>query len=202
MKKLALLTATALLAAGPALAQTQTQTTQQRTTTQPMGAHPGTTTTTTTTRAEVVNAPEFARMAAISDMFEIQSSQMAEQRSQNPQVKQFAQRMVTDHTKTTNEMKQLMQQAGSGPLHNMQMPSGLDQKHQALLTQLQQAQGPQFDQMYIQQQVQAHQMAVDMFQNYARSGDNAQLKQFASQTLPALQQHLQMAQELQRSMRG
>ncbi len=193
MRKLALLAATAMLAASPALAQTQTQT-QPRATT-PMQSQ-------TTTRAEVVNAPEFVRMAAMSDLFEIQSSQLAGQRSQNPQVKQFAQRMVTDHTKTTNEMKQLMQQAGSGPLQNMQMPSGLDQKHQALLTQLQQAQGPQFDQMYIQQQVQAHQMAVDMFRNYAQAGDHAQLKQFASQTLPALQQHLQMAQELQRSMRG
>ena len=194
MKKLALLAATAMFATSPALAQTQ-----QRPPTQPMQSHPGTT---GTTRAEVVAAPEFARMAAMSDMFEIQSSQMAGQRAQSPQVKQFAQRMVTDHTKTTNEMKQLTQQARSGPLHNMQMPSGLDQKHQALLTQLQQAQGPQFDQMYIQQQVQAHQTAVDMFRNYAQAGDNAQLKQFASQTLPTLQQHLQMAQEMQRSMRG
>jgi putative membrane protein len=67
---------------------------------------------------------------------------------------------------------------------------------------LQQAQGAQFDQAYIQQQVQAHQTAVDMFRNYAQSGDDAKLKQFASQTLPALQQHLQMAQELQRTVHG
>jgi putative membrane protein len=82
------------------------------------------------------------------------------------------------------------------------VPTGLDQKHQALLTQLQQTQGAQFDQTYVQQQVQAHQMAVDMFRNYAQSGDDAKLKQFASQTLPILQQHLQMVEQLQRSMHG
>jgi putative membrane protein len=96
-------------------------------------------------------------------------------------------------------MKQLLQKA-SGSLKNVQMPAGLDQKHQTLLTQLQQTQEPQFDKTYIQQQLQAHQTAVDMFRNYSQSGDNVQLKQFASQTLPILQQHLQMAQQLQKSL--
>jgi putative membrane protein len=208
MRKLILATAMALLAT-PALPQTgqqRAQTAQGQTGTQGMTTAPGAATTpsagmsATGSRAEVLGAAEFARMAAMSDMFEMESSRLAEQRSQNSQVKQFAQHMIRDHQKTTTELKSMLPQLQG--VSAAQMPSSLDQQHQALLQQLQGAQGAQFDRVYMQQQVQAHQQAVDMFSNYARSGDNAQLKQWASQTLPALQQHLQQAQQLMRGTQG
>jgi putative membrane protein len=202
MRKLALLATTAIIVAAPAFAQTQpdraraaqSQNAQSQGGTQ---AAP-----TAGARAEVVNAAEFVRMAAMSDMFEIESSRLAGQRSQNAQVKEFAQHMMRDHQKTTTELQQMIRQASAAPLSGMQMPQSLDQRHQAMVQQLQGAQGAQFDRLYVQQQVQAHQMAVDMFRNYGQSGDNAALKQWASQTLPTLQQHLQQAQQLQRSTQG
>ncbi len=189
MRKLALFATVATLAAMPALAQTQTQGTTTR---------PGTTATQGASRAEAVSAAEFVHMAAMSDMYEIQSSRLAEQHSQNAQVKQFAQEMLRDHQKTTNELQNLVRQAGSTA--HWQMPQSLDQQHMQKIQQLQNARGAEFDRHYVTQQMQAHQMAVDLFRNYSQHGDNAQLRQWASNTLPALQDHLQKAQQLQRGM--
>jgi putative membrane protein len=202
MRKFALLAATAIIATAPAFAQTQ-QERAQAAQAQNAQSQGGTQSAPAAgARAEVVNATEFARMAAMSDMYELESSRLAAQRSQNTQVKEFAQHMMRDHQKTTTELQQMIRQASAAPLSGMQMPQSLDQRHQAMVQQLQGAQGAQFDRLYIQQQVQAHQMAVDMFRNYSQSGDNAALKQWASQTLPSLQQHLQQAQQLQRSSQG
>lgn len=202
---LAAAAAVAFAATPAALAQTQQQRAQtaqgqtgtQGTTTAPA---PGAGLSATGSRAEALTAPEFARMAAMSDMFEMESSRLVEQRSQNAQVKQFAQMMLRDHQKTTTELKGMLPQLQG--VSAAQMPTSLDQQHQALLQQLQGAQGAQFDRVYVQQQVQAHQQAVDLFGNYARAGDNAQLRQWATQTLPALQQHLQQAQQLLRGTQG
>jgi putative membrane protein len=234
-RNLPLLAAAAMLAAAPVLAQTEQQRAQatqgqtgaQNQTTMP-GAAPGATAGTASTgaRAEVVTTPEFMRLAAMSDRFETASSRLAGEKSQNTQIKQFAQHMVQDHDKTTKELNQLIQQvpgmgadpatplpqgrettgsAASGALTNAQggpQHQGLDQQHAALLQQLQAANGAEFDRLYVRQQVQAHQQAVDMFRNYSQSGDNPQLKQWAARTLPALQEHLQMAQKLQQATQG
>jgi putative membrane protein len=221
MTRFALLAATVLLAAPPALAQTGQQRAQSA---QGQTGTSNATPSATGNRAEVTTTQEFTRMASMSDRFEIASSRLAEQRSQNAQVKQFAQHMIRDHEKTTLELQRLMpdnaaattgpRASGSGPagssaagttssMTNAQNQSAsLDQQHQALLRQLEGAQGTAFDQLYIRQQVQAHRQAVDLFSNYAMSGDNAQLKQWASATLPALQEHLRLAQQLPQGGRG
>ena len=92
-----------------------------------------------------VNAEQFVREAAISDMFEIQSSQLAGLKSQDQQVKQFANEVTQDHTKASNELKSAAQEA-----KNVQVPNALDQEHKEKLQQLQQADGRQFDQLYAQ----------------------------------------------------
>ena len=157
---------------------------------------------------------------------EVASSRLAQQKSQNAQIKQFAEHMVRDHTKTTQELQQLIQQvpgsgagaatplpngresqgtAQSGQVTNAQggpQHEGLDQQHTALLQQLQAASGAEFDRIYVRQQVAAHQQAVDLFGNYSRSGDNPLLKQWAAKTLPDLQEHLKLAQALQQGTQG
>jgi len=135
-----------------------------------------------------------------SPCYEIEASRLAEQRSQNAQVKQFAQHMLRDHQKTTNELKGMLPQLQG--VSAQQMPTGLDQQHQALVQQLQGAQGAEFDRVFAQQQLQSHQTAVELFRAYAQSGDNAQLKQWAGQTLPSLEEHLRQAQQLQRGTQG
>jgi len=204
MRKHALLAAagaaTLLAAAAPAaLAQTQQQRalgTQSQT-----GSPPPTEPTapaaglgSTANRGDAQTAAAFVRVAATSDLYEMEASRLAEQRSQNEQVKRFAQRMLRDHGKTTGELKNMLPQLQA--VSAQQMPTRLDQQHEALVQQLQGAQGAEFDRVFAQQQLQSHQAAVELFRAYAQSGDDSRLKQWASQTLPSLEEHLREAQQL------
>ena len=200
MRTHALIAAAALLAAAPALAQTQQQRalgTQSQTGSPPPTdpATPAAGLGSTATRGDALAAPAFVRAAATSDLYEMEASRLAEQRSQSAQVKQFAQHMLRDHQKTTNELKGLLPQIQG--VSASQLPTGLDQQHQALVQQLQGAQqGAEFDRVFAQQQLQSHQAAVELFRAYAQSGDDAGLKQWATQTLPSLEEHLREAQQL------
>jgi len=206
MRELVLLAATAsLLAAAPALAQTQQQRalgTQSQTGSPPPTdpATPAAGLGSTATRGDALAAPAFVRTVATSDLYEMEASRLAEQRSQNEQVKRFAQHMLRDHGKTTGELKGMLPQLQG--VSAQQMATSLDRQHQALLEQLQGAQGAEFDRAFARQQVQSHQAAVDLFRAYAQSGDDARLKQWASQTLPSLEEHLREAQQLQRGTQG
>ena len=134
---------------------------------------------------------DFVKEVAISDMFEIESSKLAEQKG-NAQEKSFAQQMVTDHTKTSTELKQLV----SSDKVKAELPSSLDSSHQSKLDKLKDASGKDFSSDFDSDQVSAHKAAVSLFERYAKSGDNADLKDWAGKTLPTLQHHLEMAQEL------
>ena len=160
-------------------------------------------------RAAVVVAPApaipltssaFRRMAIVSDAFEIESSRLALARSRNPRVRRFAQRMIVDHTATSRALLSYGPVA-VGPGAAAAVPSMapmLDARHAAMLNQLAAASGRQFDRLYVQMQVMAHQEAVAMFAAYAQSGGDPGLVNFARQALPALQSHLVMAQRLAR----
>ena len=155
----------------------------------------------TASRGDAQTAAAFVRAAAASDLYETEASRLAGQRSQNPEVKRFAERMLRDHGKTTGELKGMLGQIQG--VSAQQMPTSLDQQHQALVRQLQGAQGAEFDRLFAQQQLQSHQAAVELFRAYAQSGDDARLKQWASQTLPSLEEHLREAQQLlQRATQG
>jgi putative membrane protein len=137
-------------------------------------------------------AQEFVNKVAISDMFEIQSSQLALSKQADVDTKPFAEKMVTDHQKTSSELKSLID---SGTV-KATLPTALDAQHQKMLDELKVKSGKDFDQSYDQIQVKAHQDAVALFEVYARGGDNPDLKSWAAQTLPHLKEHLSMAQKL------
>jgi putative membrane protein len=134
---------------------------------------------------------DFVKEVAISDMLEIESSRLAEQKG-NAQEKSFAQQMVTDHTKTSGELKRLV---GDGKVQAT-LPTALGSSHQSKLDKLKSANGKDFSSDYDSYQVGAHEDAVSLFERYAKGGDNAELKDWAGKTLPALRHHLDMAQEL------
>jgi putative membrane protein len=142
-----------------------------------------------------VSPADFVNRAAISNMFEIQSSQLAQQKAQNDRVRQFAQSMVQDHTAAGDKLKSSAQ-----GIQGATIPSSLDQPHQQMVQTLQSASGPGFDRDYVQMQVTAHRGAVSLFDQYAQNGDNQQLKQFAQQTLPTLREHLQSVEQIQNSL--
>ena len=137
---------------------------------------------------------DFVTTATQSDMLEIQSSKLALQKSDSAKTKTFAQKMIDDHTKTSTELKGL---ASSGKV-KVNAPSTLDKAHEAKLDNLAKLAGKDFTKQYDEMQVSAHKEAVSLFERYAKDGDNPELKSFASKTLPHLQEHLKMAQDLER----
>jgi putative membrane protein len=142
--------------------------------------------------AQSVSTDEFVKKVAISDMFEVQSSQMALDKNPDKDTKPFAQKMVKDHTKTSKELKGLV----DGGKVRATLPTALDAEHQAKLDQLKGLSGKDFDTAYDKAQLEGHQQAVALFENYSKSGDNADLKKWAAKTLPHLKQHLKMAEKL------
>lgn len=134
---------------------------------------------------------DFVKEVAISDMFEIESSKLAEQKG-TAQEKSFAQQMITDHTKTSSELKGLV---GNGKVQAT-LPTMLDSSHQSKLDKLKSASGRDFSSDYNSDQVSAHEDAVSLFERYAKGGDNTALKDWAGRTVPTLKHHLDMAKEL------
>lgn len=136
-------------------------------------------------------AAQFVPMAASSDMYEIESSRLALERSQSPAIKQFAQMMIDHHTMTTQQVTQAAQASGMTP-----PPPALLPPHRALLDKLQPAQGRAFDRMYLDQQRTAHRQALALHQSYARSGDKEPLRQAAAQAVPVVQGHIDQLKTL------
>jgi putative membrane protein len=136
---------------------------------------------------------DFVREAAISDMFEIESNKLGQQRG-SPAQKTFATQMVADHTKTSTELKSMV---SSGKV-KAEIPTALDSAHRSKLDKLNGYQGDDFAKNFASMQVDAHQDAVSLFERYSTGGDNPQLKEWATRTLPVLKHHLDMAQGLDR----
>jgi putative membrane protein len=134
---------------------------------------------------------DFVTEAAQSGLFEIQSSRLAQQKGDGA-VKSFAAKMVADHTKIDDELKKIL---ADGTV-KVSLPTGMTSSQQSMLQTLQGLDGNAFDTRYDSDQVSAHKDAVSLFQRYADGGENPALKAFAKQTLPTLQDHLKMAQNL------
>ena len=132
---------------------------------------------------------DFVQEAASSDMYEIQSSKLAADKLNGPG-KDFADEMIKDHTKTTDQLTTLAK------AENVPLPSAMASAQQKLLDRLQSLNGDDFKKRYFEDQVSAHKDAVSLFERYGKGGDDIQLKTWAEQTLPTLRHHLEMAQNL------
>jgi putative membrane protein len=137
-------------------------------------------------------APGFLAQAASGDQFEIQSSQLALQASQNVAVRNFASLLIADHTRMSQAMAAAAQSAGLPPPAPALLPA-----QQAALDQLRASgTGPAFDLAYKNAQISGHQQALGLMQNYATGGDVPALRTAASEAIPMIQMHLQQAQLL------
>ena len=132
---------------------------------------------------------DFISDAAASEMFELAASKLAAEHASGD-VQTFAKEMVSDHTKTTDELNGLAKSA------KVSLPITMTGSGQSMLTKLKGLQGQEFAKQYMDDQVSAHKDAVSMFERYGKSGDNEQLKNWANQTLPTLRHHLEMAQNI------
>lgn len=137
-------------------------------------------------------APGFLAQAASANQFEIDSSQLALQASQNAAVRNYANLLISDHTRLGAQVTAAAQSAGL-----TMPPPGLLPAQQAVLDQLRSAgSGPNFDMAYRQAQIDAHNQAITLMQNYSASGDVPALRSAAAGAIPMMQMHLQQAQML------
>ncbi|HEV7255708.1 MAG TPA: DUF4142 domain-containing protein [Mesorhizobium sp.] len=137
-----------------------------------------------------MSAQDYVAMAASSDMFEIQSSQIALEKGQSDAVKQFAQEMVADHDQTSAQL------AAAARQEQVEVPSAMMEKHATMLEQLGNASGAEFDAAYIEAQVMAHQEAVALHSSYAENGESEPLKEVAERAVPIVSEHLEDAQAM------
>lgn len=122
---------------------------------------------------------------------EVQLAQMAQNKASNQQVKDFAQKLVQDHTQLDQQMQSAFSQFG------MSMPQPMTQEQQQLKSRLQNESGSQFDKAFINAAVRGHEKDVAAVQQHLQTAQNDQVKQLLQGALPVLQQHLQMAKQLQ-----
>ncbi len=145
--------------------------------------------------ASRLSSQMFARKARAGDQFEIISSQLALSRSRNPQIRSYARRLIADHRANDRQLRAIITGAG------LRLPPARpDAEGQMLLQHLRAVPPREFNQAFIETQVDAHQNAIDLYRTYASRGQQPQLRRFAEQQLPVLREHFQMGQRLDRRL--
>jgi putative membrane protein len=129
----------------------------------------------------------FVDKAAAGGMAEVKLSKLAMERAQAMEVKNFARKMVEDHSKANTELKQIAEKKG------VSAPTTLDDKHQRVYDQLAKLSGDEFDREYMKAMTEDHDDAVKLFKDQMENGQDADLKSFAMKTLPVLEKHDDMA---------
>ena len=139
---------------------------------------------------------KFAAEATRANTEEINLGQLAAQKATDPAVQQFAQRMVQDHTKANQQLSQIISQKGTT------LPSTTTTSQERETDRLAKLSGVDFDKAYIEHMVKCHKKDVKEFQKAADNANDSDLKAFAANTLPTLQEHLQMAENTEAALKG
>lgn len=137
------------------------------------------------THASVISPADFVRRAALSDMYETQSSELAAVKGDGP-TRALAAMLNADHQKTSSQLGVIVK----GHAQDLPLPPRLDPSHQKLIDALKSLNGPAFSKLFLQQQRQIHQEAITLFEAYQANGTNAELRNWATQTVPKLKEHL------------
>ena len=142
-----------------------------------------------------VDDKKFVRDAALGGLTEIELGKLAADKGSSDAVKQFGQKIMDDHKEANEELKKLAVAQSLG------IPDSLDKKHQSRVDKLSKLTGAEFDRAYIKDQLKDRQQNVREFQDEAKYGSDAAVKDFAAKALPALQEHLAMVKKLNKEKR-
>ena len=137
-------------------------------------------------------APEpavFVTKAAQDGMTEVKAAKVALSKSEDPSIRNFANRMVTDHGKANAELATIAKAKG------IEVPKDLDAEHQKMVDALSAKSGSEFDLTYSQHMNMDHSKAIALFESAANASD-AELAGFAKKTLPTLKEHKKLAEKL------
>lgn len=138
---------------------------------------------------------KFMMTAAQGGMAEVEMARVALERGSSDAVKQYAQKMIDDHTANNQELMQLASAKG------VTLPAGPDAKHRAMMQKMSRLSGAEFDHQYVMNSgVKDHEKMLKLLQDEARKGRDAEVKAFASKTIPAVEMHLKMARDMMSGM--
>jgi putative membrane protein len=137
----------------------------------------------------------FVKKAALDGMTEVELGKIAQEKSQNADVRSFAAQMVADHSKANDELKSIAKKKG------YEVPAKLDAEHKAMVTKLGGKSGADFDKAYAEAMDKDHMKAVALFTDAQKSSDS-DLAAFAQKTLPTLEEHKQLADSLDSKTRS
>jgi putative membrane protein len=133
---------------------------------------------------------KFVKEAAGGGVGEVQLGQLAQAKASSPEVKQFAQRMVEDHSKANEQLKATASQLG------VAVPNEPSKDARKAYDKLSKLSGPEFDRAYVRDMVKDHKADVKLFRDEAKNGKDPALQQFAQATLPILEDHLRMIEQI------
>ena len=142
-----------------------------------------------------LSAKAFVDNASQSDMYETEAAKIAEERSHSAAIKKFAAHMISDHAKSTAQLKALV---AGGKAGDAQLATALDNRRQGLIDNLKSASADDFDARYLDQQAASHREAEMLMKGYGTAGSNADLKAFANKMSPIVASHTKMAEALDR----
>ncbi len=138
----------------------------------------------------------FAKKADRSDLAEVKLGKLAEQKGATDTVRDFGQRMVKDHSNANEQLKDAAQQ------DNINLPNQPNNMQEQEYNRLSNLSGKEFDRAYARLMVKEHQKDVQALQHEANYGKNAQIKNWASTTLPTIQEHLRLARQMQQDVQN
>lgn len=137
---------------------------------------------------------EFVMEAASGGLMEVALGKLAQSNGASAQVKQFGQMMVTDHSKANTQLKAVAAKK------DLTLPATPAEKHQKMIDEMKTKKGADFDKAYVDMMVDDHKEDVSKFEDEAEKGNDADVKEFASKTLPVLKKHLEQIQKIQDGM--
>jgi putative membrane protein len=138
----------------------------------------------------------FAQLMAVGGLAEVEFGKLAEGKAESSSVKEFARRMVQDHSKANEHLETLAKQA------NIPLPGGLGPDETAMKYDLDRSSARSFDLAYMQGQLVGHQKAVILLQYEIGQGQNSELQKFAAESLPIVMGHLEMARTVMDELTG
>jgi putative membrane protein len=160
------------------------------------GASTQPSTSATKTEDKAGSDQQWVMNAARDGLAEVELGRLASEKASSDQIKQFAQKMVDDHSKANDELKSI----ASGK--NITLPTETDAKVKAAVDKLSKLSGEAFDRAFAKDMLSDHKQAVSAFRTESKSGKDPEIKAFAAKTLPTLEGHLKQAEDLNKSVVG
>jgi putative membrane protein len=138
---------------------------------------------------------KFATSAAVGGMAEVALGKLALEKTANAKIKEFATMMVADHGKANSELMALAK------TKNITLPDSVDADHKKKMADLTAKKGTDFDKAYVDAMIDGHKSTLDLMNNEAKDGKDADLKSFAGKTAPTVQMHLDAIKKIHDSMK-